>query len=88
MVNRLETVWLSCVLVFLIGLLLLPIPPAGAQSAKFEATLSGKEQAPPIDTPAKGWTLKTPPWLTSTSATQGRKAQSPCGFIPRIRPLS
>src|SRR5258708_10948620 len=53
MVNRLETVWLSCVLVFLIGLLLLPIPPAGAQSAKFEAALSGKEQAPPIDTPAK-----------------------------------
>ncbi len=53
MVNRLETVWLSCVLVFLIGLLLLPIPPAGAQSAKFEATLSGQEQAPPIDTPAK-----------------------------------
>jgi hypothetical protein len=41
------------VLVFLIGLLLRPIPPAGAQGAKFEATLSGKEQAPPIDTPAK-----------------------------------
>ncbi len=35
MVNRLETVWLSCVLVFLIGLLLLPIPPAGAQSYAF-----------------------------------------------------
>ncbi len=52
--NRLETLGLSCVLVFLIGLLPLPIPPAGAQSAKFEATLSGKEQAPPIDTPAKG----------------------------------
>jgi NAD(P)-dependent dehydrogenase (short-subunit alcohol dehydrogenase family) len=51
--NRLETLGLSCVLVFLIGLLLLPIPPAGAQGAKFEATLSGKEQAPPIDTPAK-----------------------------------
>src|SRR5260370_7811791 len=51
--NRLETLGLSRVLVFLIGLLLLPIPPAGAQSAKFEATLSGKEQAPPIDTPAK-----------------------------------
>jgi len=51
--NRLETLGLSCVLVFLIGLLLLPIPPAGAQGAKFEATLPGKEQAPPIDTPAK-----------------------------------
>jgi len=51
--NRLETLGLSCVLVFLIGLLLLPIPPAGAQGAKFEATLSGKEQAPPIDTPAQ-----------------------------------
>jgi NAD(P)-dependent dehydrogenase (short-subunit alcohol dehydrogenase family) len=51
--NRLETLGLSCVLVFLIGLLLLPIPPAGAQGAKFAATLSGKEQAPPIDTPAK-----------------------------------
>ena len=51
--NRLETLGLSCVLVFLIGLLLLPIPLAGAQGAKFEVTLSGKEQAPPIDTPAK-----------------------------------
>ncbi len=52
--NHLETLGLSCVLVFLIGLLLLPIPPpAGAQSTKFEATLSGQEQAPPIDTPAK-----------------------------------
>src|SRR5260370_21909920 len=51
--NRLETLGLSRVLVFLIGLLLLPIPPAGAQSAKFEATLSCKEHSPPIDTPAK-----------------------------------
>lgn len=51
--NRLETLGLSCVLVFLIGSLLLHIPPAGAQGAKFEATRSGKEQAPPIDTPAK-----------------------------------
>ena len=53
MSNRFEGALLSCVLVFLIGLLLLPVSPAGGQSAKFEATLSGKEQAPPIDTPAK-----------------------------------
>src|SRR5260370_10429563 len=52
--NRLETLGLSCVLVFVFVLLLLPIPPAGAQSSKFEATLSGQEQAPQIDTPAKG----------------------------------
>ncbi len=51
--NRFEAIWLSCVLVFLTGLLLLPISPAGAESAKFEANLSGQEQAPPIDTPAK-----------------------------------
>jgi len=45
---------LSRVFLSLIGLALLSIPVAGAQSAKFEATLSGKKQSPPIDTPAHG----------------------------------
>jgi CHRD domain len=45
---------LSCTLVFLIGLVLLPISLAEAQGARFEATLSGKAETPPVDTPAHG----------------------------------
>jgi CHRD domain len=45
---------LSCAFALLIGLVLLSTSLAGAQSTKFEATLSGKEQSPPIDTPAHG----------------------------------
>jgi CHRD domain len=41
-------------LAFLLGLVLLLVPLAGAQATKFEATLSGKQQSPPIDTPAHG----------------------------------
>jgi CHRD domain len=41
-------------LAFLLGFVLLVPPLVGAQGAKFEATLSGKQQAPPIDTPAHG----------------------------------
>jgi hypothetical protein len=41
-------------LVLLVGFVLLFVPLVGAQSAPFRATLSGKQQNPPIDTPAHG----------------------------------
>jgi CHRD domain len=41
-------------LAFLLGFVLLLVPLVGAQGTKFEAALSGKQQAPPIDTPAHG----------------------------------
>jgi CHRD domain len=49
-------------LAFLLGFVLLLVPLSNAQGTKFEATLSGKQQAPPIDTPAHGtatFTLST-----------------------------
>jgi hypothetical protein len=39
---------------FLFAFLLLFIPLVAAQGATYRATLSGKEQSPPIDTPARG----------------------------------
>ncbi len=45
---------LSRLSMLLIGLTLLSVPVARAQTAKFDATLSGKNQSPPIDTPAHG----------------------------------
>jgi CHRD domain len=41
-------------LAFLLGFMLLLVPLVGAKGTKFEAALSGKQQAPPIDTPAHG----------------------------------
>ncbi|HTX13975.1 MAG TPA: CHRD domain-containing protein [Candidatus Baltobacteraceae bacterium] len=38
----------------LLGLVLLFVPLVGAQGTTFKATLSGKQQNPPIDTPAHG----------------------------------
>lgn len=39
---------------FLLGFVLLVIPAAGAQGSGFQATLSGSEAVPPLDTPAHG----------------------------------
>jgi CHRD domain len=44
---------IGCRLAFLVGFVLLLVPLVGAQN-KFQATLSGKQQNPSIDTPAHG----------------------------------
>jgi CHRD domain len=46
-------------LAFFVAFVLLLVPLVGAQSATFRATLSGKQQNPPIDTPAHGTAIFT-----------------------------